>query len=342
MKLLQQLTDNLTKNGRFSTGGFNNTVVTNGQKTTATNAVNNQVVATKQSQNQLASKVDTNRFEHWSAIGQLQLKYSQAQGAERSLTQVYRGLLNVAQTTKTNVRHPQQTADSIRQLEAHVSQNLNGGLQPKLLFSQTEQSEFQLNNVDLLAPKPAETINLVLPSAGKSVSFHLPAYAQPKQIIDNINRALAPLDISVASNKEQKLIFTLPQTQRRMLDEPILFSGEGVRIPAGNPVPVKLQAQGSDLAELASLIETDQTEKIIGQVNSLKTKTKSAIGQVRHFIKQIADDAQNPVTQIDITPVQQQLSSALRNGDFGSRLTGLLAQANISRDTTVALLKNKV
>ena len=331
MKLLQQLSDNFAKTG-VNVSGKNNPVIA-GSKQVSANTVNN----TKTT----LTKVDTNRFQHWSTIGQLQYKHSQAQGAERSLTQVYRGLLNVGQTTKSNVRHPEQTATQIRQLEARVSHNLNGDLQPKLLYAQTEQKNYQLNNVDLLSPKAAETLNLVLPSAGKSVSFHIAAYGKPQDILDSINRALAPLNIGVSATPENKLIFTLPANQHRMLDEPVLFSGEGVRIPAGNPVPVKLQSQGSDLAELANIIERDQSDEIISAVKQLKTKTKTTIAQVRHFIQQMDQDAQNNIPNINITPVQQELSQALQQGDFGSRLTALLAQANISRDTTVALLKKR-
>ncbi|WDE05181.1 hypothetical protein SG34_028460 [Thalassomonas viridans] len=336
MKLLQQLS--LTGTREHAAAG---SLTAAGSKKAALNPVNGQAVDTTAADKSQLAKVDTGRFQMWSAIGQLQYKHSQAQGAERSLTQVYRGLLTVAQTSKTNVRHPQQTADQVRQLEARVSHNLNGALQPKLLNANGEQKTYQLGNIDLLTPKAAETVNLVIPAAGKSVSFLLPAYGQPKDMLDNINRALSPLKISASATPEQKLVFNLPAEQQRMLEEPVLFSGEGIRIPAGNPVPVKLLPQGSDLSELAKIIENDQPDEILSAVKQLKAKTKNTIAQVRHFIGQIHQDAEMSLPDIDIGSVQQQLGQTLRQGDFGSRLTALLAQANVSRDTTVALLKNK-
>ncbi|WDD99313.1 hypothetical protein [Thalassomonas actiniarum] len=336
MKLLQQL--NLTGTKERAGSG---TLPTANNKTAALNQISNKDSQAKAGARSTLAKVDTNRFQMWSSIGQLQNKHSQAQGAERSLTQVYRGLLNVGQTSKTNVRHPQQTADQIRQLEAKVSHNLSGALQPKLLNAQGEQKAYQLGNIDFLTPKAAETVNLAIPAAGKSVSFHLPAYGQPQEMLDNINRALSPLKISANVTSGQKLVLSLPTEQQRMLEEPVLFSGEGIRIPAGNPVPVKLQPQGSDLSELAKIIENDQPDEILSAVKQLKAKTKNTIAQVRHFIGQLNQDAQMSMPNIDISSVEQQVGQALQQGDFGSRLTALLAQANVSRDTTVALLKKK-
>ena len=43
----------------------------------------------------------------------------------------------------------------------------------------------------------------------------------------------------------------------------------------------------------------------------------------------------------NIGQVESELGNLLRQGDFGSRLTGLLAQANISRDTAVSLLTSR-
>ncbi|WDE12105.1 hypothetical protein [Thalassomonas haliotis] len=336
MKLLQQL--NLTGAKENSAA---QPLSTANNKAAALSQVNKSDARTGTESRSGLARVDTGRFQMWSTIGQLQNKHSQAQGAERSLTQVYRALLNVGQSSKTNVRHPQQTADQIRQLEAKVSHNLSGALQPKLLNAQGDQKEYQLGNIDLLTPKAAETVNLVIPAAGKSVSFHLPAYGQPKEMLDNINRALSPLKISASTTAGQKLVLSLPAEQQRMLEEPVLFSGEGIRIPAGNPVPVKLLPQGSDLSELAKIIENDQPDEILSAVKQLKSKTKNTIAQVRHFIGQISQDAQTSLPNIDISSVQQQVGQALQQGDFGSRLTALLAQANVSRDTTVALLKKK-
>ena len=336
MKLLQQLS---------LTGARENTntkaLSPAGNKAAALNPISQDPANVQADSRAQLAKVDTGRFQMWSGIGQLQYKHSQAQGAERSLTQVYRGLLSVAQTSKTNVRHPQQTADQVRQLEAKVSHNLNGALQPKLLSPQGEQKSYHLGNIDLLSPKPAETLNLVIPAAGKSVSFHLPAYGQPKEMLESINRALSPLNISASATADQKLVFNIPASQQRMLEEPVLFSGEGIRIPAGNPVPVKLLSQGSDLSELAKIIENDQPDEILSAVKQLKIKTKGTIAQVRNFIGQIHQDAQLSLPNIDISAVEQELNQTLQQGDFGSHLTALLAQANVSRDTTVALLKKR-
>ena len=53
---------------------------------------------------------------------------------------------------------------------------------------------------------------------------------------------------------------------------------------------------------------------------------------------QIRSKPDSSDSDVDISSVESELNRLLRDGDFGSRLTSLLAQANISRDTAVSLL----
>ncbi len=287
-----------------------------------------------------AGQVNAERFERWANWGIVQQKNAQAQSAERSLMSVYRELVTINRAVSSQVKNPQQISDSLKQLQHNISDDLSSNLQPKVLSNQAEQSQFVLNTVDLFSVKPAETISMVLPTAGKSVSFHLPEGASNKEVVGIVAKALAPLHIGVAAHADKQLVLSIKSGQSRQLAEPVLFSGEGIRIPAGNPVPVQLQAQQHQLTELAQNIENNKTDEIKSQIATMQNEVKRSIATLRYVISKVGQETKQLTVNANIDNVQTQLSQALQQGDFGSRLTGLLAQANISRDTTVSLLKN--
>lgn len=333
MKILNQVTDSLVNN-------------TNQQPVASARSPRAALGAPRpisESQSQLPEKINASRLQRWSDLGGMQLKFSQFKSAEGSLGCIYRELVNVNMMLDRKVHNPEKMATRIRQLDSQVSSTLTAKLQPKVMKAETDRPDYVLKSVNLLAKKPAETMSMVLPSAGKSVSFHIPAYAEPGQIVDSINKSLAPIDIKVSTNREQNLVFSPNQSQRRALDEPVLFSGEGIRVPAGNPVPVQMVLQGGALAVLADTIEsnynkTSDNKEVSDQVRQVQTDIRHTIVQLRYYMDQIRNKPSSQSESIDISSVESDLSRLLRDGDFGSRLTSLLAQANISRDTAVSLL----
>ncbi|WP_440875219.1 hypothetical protein [Thalassotalea sp. PLHSN55] len=290
--------------------------------------------------NYSSAQVNAARFERWANWGVVQQKNAQAQSAERSLTNVYRELVSIERSLNLHVKQPQKTVDSLKQLQHKVSDDLSSNLQPKVLSKHAQQSQFVLNSVDLFSVKPAETINMVLPTAGKSVSFHLPEGAGNNEVVGLVAKALAPLNIGVAKHGDKQLSFSINQGQSRQLAEPVLFSGEGIRIPAGNPVPVQLQEQKPQLEQLAKSIEQDPVTEIKAKITAMQNDVKRSIAALRYIMSQIQQETAQVAYSGNIEEVQTELSQLLRQGDFGSRLTGLLAQANISRDTAVSLLQN--
>lgn len=328
MKLTNQSIDGLNKTNH-------NSAITalDGTKTAAVSSD-----STSSSLNKSSGKLDAERLARWASLALVQKKHAQAQSAERKLIAVYRELSVISRAVNAKVRNPQQQADNLTQLQRTVSQDLNNALQPKMLSKHPEQSQFILNSVDLFSVKPAETINLVLPAAGKAVSFHIPEGAATDEVVAIVAKAVAPLNIQVATNANKQLVFNIAVGQSRTLSEPVLFSGEGIRIPAGNPVPVQLQSQKNDLAELADLVKQDNGADISATISQMQSEVKRSLAKLRFIMSKIQQESARVATSANIEQVQSELESLLRQGDFGSRLTGLLAQANISRDTAVSLL----
>lgn len=338
MKLLNKVSDSLVNSPSQSSITSSRVASNKTSKGGTVEAVRNSPLKGEM-QNLLPARVEAAKFSRWSDLGETQLKFNQFKSAEGSLGSIYRELVNVNMQLSRRVNNPEKMASRLRQLDSRVSSDLTARLKPKVMNAQADRPDYVLNSVDLLAKKPAETLSMVLPSAGKSVSFHIPAYAEPGQVVDSINKSLAPVDIKVSVDAGKNLVFSPNQSQRRALDEPVLFVGEGIRVPAGNPVPVQMMLQGSALTELADSIESKNNKKEVNdQVRQVQTDIRHTIVQLRYFMDQIRSKPDSSDTDVDISSVESELSSLLRDGDFGSRLTSLLAQANISRDTAVSLL----
>lgn len=338
MKLLNKVSDSLVNNPNSSSVASSRVASNKTSKGESVQVLRNSPV-TGELHSLLSAKVNTAKFARWSDLGEVQLKFNQFKSAESSLGSIYRELVNVNMQLNRKVNNPEKMVSRLRQLESRVSSDLNARLKPKVMNAQADRPDYVLKSVDLLAKKPAETLSMVLPSAGKSVSFHVPAYAEPTQVVDSLNKSLAPVDIKVSLDAGKNLVFSPNQSQRRAFDEPVLFAGEGIRVPAGNPVPVQMMLQGSALATLADSIETkNNKEEVNEQVRQVQNDIRHTIVQLRYYMDQIRNKPDSSDSEVDISSVESELNRLLRDGDFGSRLTSLLAQANISRDTAVSLL----
>jgi len=340
INLLNKVSDNLVNNTKHSPS-IATPATKKSTKGTGIVAVDNKSTA-----NELQKRSDnlnTPGLARWSGLNSNQLVFSQYKSAENSLGAVYRELVNISSMLSSKLNSSDAIASRVRQLEHATSKDLNSQLQAKALSGNSERQNYVLNSVNLLAKKPAETLSLVLPAAGKSVSFHLPAYAEKKEILGSINRALAIMDTTVSINEQQKLVFNPSLDNSRLFNEPVLFSGEGIRVPAGNPVPVQMQLQVGSLAGLANSIgNIDNTKNKSQQdvnedIKRVQADVRHAIMQLRAAMDRVRSDKARTET-IDIKLVEAELSDILSQGDFGSRLTSLLAQANISRNTAVSIL----
>jgi hypothetical protein len=336
INLLNKVSDNLVNNTKHSPL-LSTSAANKSTKGSSINAVDNKLT-TNELKNQRGDNVNGSGLARWSGLNKNQLAFSQYKSAENSLSTVYRELGNISTMLNSKVNNVEVMSNRIRQLDHVTSKDLNGQLQPKVLNRHSERPNYVLNSVNLLAKKPAETLSMVLPSAGKSVSFHIPAYAEPKEILMSINRSLAAVDTNVTVNAVQQLVFNPTSDNSRFFNELVLFSGEGIRVPAGNPVPVQMQLQASSLLSIADSIETKTNKQDVNdQVRQVQADVRHAIIQLRASMDQVRNK-NSQQGSIDISAVESELSELLSEGDFGSRLTSLLAQANISRNTTVSLL----
>ena len=104
-----------------------------------------------------------------------------------------------------------------------------------------------------------------------------------------------------------------------------------------------MQLQVGALLSLADAIDGNANKQNVHkqdvneQVRQVQADVRHAIVQLRAAMDQVRNKG-SLSAPIDISAVASELSALLSDGDFGSRLTSLLAQANISRNTAVSLL----
>ena len=300
------------------------------------------------------SKVRSSRLPHlerlsnWSLIGATQQKIADAQGSEQALLQVYRQLKQL----ERQLSQSQQAGSQIREQLAKLDQELagdegplNSDLTPKLLDDQPSRRQYRLDKVDLLTPKAsAEKVRLFFPSAGQGVNVEIAANSRGEQVVDQLQQALADTPLQVSRNDQGQLLFSVPSGDARWLDEPVLFSGEGIRVPAGNPVSIKLSAEQGELTKLGdglsrgeSRQEQQRLQKLLGTIESSMRELKKYRRQMLAQLERVKERT-TQVNEQELQQLQQELQRQLSAGDFQQGYSALVTQANVSRQDVVALL----
>ena len=127
------------------------------------------------------------------------------------------------------------------------------------------------------------------------------------------------------------------------------MSGQGVRVPAGNAVTVRLSAEQSTLAELADQVaaadSSQQRQQVQQQIQQLQQQIQHTVQQLRTYRQQVQQQAEqqsrvveSDLSQAELVQSQRQLQLALGQTDYQSIATTLQAQANVTSQTVVALL----
>lgn len=300
----------------------------------------------KQSGASLSQKAE--RYGQWALIAQAQSRIAGLQSSEQALFTAYRTLLQLSRQLQHAGAAGQRDvlADQVEQLSKKLREEpvaLDKDLVPVALQQGGGRVGYGLTRVDLLTPRnQSEQLQLFFSGARDGASVELPAQASPQQVLQVLRQQLKPLQIGADLNARGELQFSVPAAQRRVLEAPVLVSGEGIRVPAGNPVAIQLDPAPGRLDELAAGIRSGelsgQRERIQQMMSSLEDSRRqlqqnsqaiiSRLNQIRGSISAIGDELQ----------LSEQLSNVMKQAEFSQHVSVLLAQANVSRFTTVALL----
>ena len=288
------------------------------------------------------------RFNSWSYVGAAQQKISETQSSEQALAMAYRQLkqlerqLSQSQQAGSQIR--QQIADLDEQIAKQES-SLTGDLTPKVLQNAQPKNSYVIDKVDLLSAKPSsEKLQLFFPSSSSAVSIDLPAGESGDALVSRLNQGLAKEQISVAVNGDGALTFSVAAGNSRKLDEAVFFSGEGIRVPAGNPVAIKLSPEKSELGKLSDGLSQGESQQEQQRLQKLLTNIEQSMRELKQYRRQMLAQLEKvkartaEMSEEELNRLQQELQQQLSRGDFSQGFSALVTQANVSRQGVVALL----
>jgi hypothetical protein len=289
------------------------------------------------------------RLDRWALIGTAQQRIAHAQGGEQALSQVWGELKRLEQQLGQNRTASGDQVSRLKLLEDKLTQPkapLTAELKPRLLASAMDsRMHYSADRLDLLSPKSsAERLVFSFPQTSSAVEVVLPAGASESETASRLDRALRKEHIQARLNELGKLELSVPEQHRRKLDEPVLLSGEGIRIPAGNPVPVQFKPKAGQLTQLGEGLDK-------GELKQEQQRLKRLLGEIEQSVRDLKQFRQKMIKQLDrvkarsqnlqqeeLEQLQGKLSLQLKEGGFMGTMSGLLAQANVSRQNVVALL----
>ena len=292
------------------------------------------------------------RFQNWSMLGEAQATVAETQASEVALVQTYRQLSQLKSQLGQESAQADALSQRLRQLDQSLQQqsSLDSQLQPTVWSDSDSSQNYVLDKVDLLSAKPAnEQVRIYFPSSRSGVTVALPAGSSGQTVAESLNQALQKEGIQVTLGASGQLNFSASQGNERKLSEPILMSGQGVRVPAGNAVTVRLSAERSTLAELADQVaaadSSQQRQQVQQQIQQLQQQIQQTVQQLRTYRQQVQNQAEqqsrtveSDLSQAELVQSQRQLQLALGQTDYQSIATTLQAQANVTAQTVVALL----
>lgn len=336
---------NSTRSGNITDTAVNQQVISNASGNSLTSRLSGQSAS-----RQTKAVSQPERFNRWTLIGSAQQKISASQSSEQALAIAYRQLKQLERQLNQN----QQVSSQLRQQLAELDEAIAGDdgeltpdLKPKILSPDGNKSAYVLDKVDLLSTKAgSEKLKFFFPSTGHSSTVEIPANATTDDVLIRLQTGLASERIDVQINNDGLLQFSVITDNKRKLDEPVFFSGEGVRIPGGNPIPIKLTPADSELNKLGQGLSAGDIREEQNRLQKLLGNIESSMRELKKFRKQMLlqmERAKSQSIEIDekeLARLQQELKQQLGSGDFNNTYSGLLTQANVSRQNVVALLGN--
>ena len=309
-----------------------------------TRAAESGAVATSTASRALTTHTTPARYQQWGRLSEAQNQIAQLQAADQALTQAYQHLRPLAQRLQaSNMSTEQQLrwGEQLALLSQQVQQQgrLDSRLQPVALEGDAARHRYQLDKVDLLSPRSVrERVTLLLAGQQQAMGITIAPGQRPAVTLAQLNRHLAPIGI-MAESEQGKLQLVAKERADAILRQPILMQGEGVRVPAGEPVLIKATPEPDALAPLQAaaqkgelLSEREHISRVMTRIQDYSQRLQEQRqGILQHTAQAWPAAAQEPA----VTPLPARASR------FEQLVSALLAQAHVSRHSAVALLRKE-
>jgi hypothetical protein len=284
----------------------------------------------------IALKVE--RHGRWALMSRAQSQLSRIQASEQAIINSYRQLLSLARQLEAAGSKTDALASKVAELRQQIEQGkmLDNNLKRK---ESAARASYLLERVDLLSPRnQSEQLGLQLPS-GATVNLKLEANASREQNLQQLKGALEKHGLSPNLTTQGQLRI---QGNESQLSSPWVFHGQGVRVPAGNPVPIQLNKETDELTRLETGLvngeHKEQKQRVRQLLQTLEQERRALENQRQQLLREIAQLNMRSSQTAPSDDSGEMLRDTLRNGDFSLQLSTLLAQANVSRFAVVAIL----
>jgi hypothetical protein len=284
------------------------------------------------------------RYFDWASLGDAQYLVAKAQSASLCLIGCYQ---KVQQLRKGLVPHQNRRRTPLRFQLSDITSDLTSDLYPRVLLCEAQkQSDFVMDQVDLLAAKDgAEEISLCFFGAGRfKAQIVIAAGMAKEQVLAQINTCLSDIDVSVLCNDLGQLRLSVSSDKQPVLSEPIGCAGQGFRIPAGNPIAIRLTPEINAVERFIKRIDDSQSFKQLDYDMALcQREIKKSLKNLRDFISQLIEPYNSIVQSTQDIDSINQLSddmTLMANAKSYEMLASFVAaQTNIPSRNIVFLLK---
>jgi hypothetical protein len=288
-------------------------------------------------QNKMAMRVQ--RHAQWAQITQIHEKAVGLKGKEELLDRYQQGLINIAKlTTKStvNIQAISVKADRLAQ-DMRGSHVFDGNLE---LAKNPPIGNYILDRVDLLKERPeSESLVIRLPNGGLSELEYSEGQSQNENFT-MVARELQYHGLTATMTEGGQLQVS---GKKINLDAPWMFQGQGIRVPAGNPVNIRLKPEEDAIGRLSESLRSGDADNsrviiksLIGKIDGHRTDIVEEQKQVVFLTKKMG--LSNSVNAEKMTSMSYETGQAIGRSDFKTQLQALSAQANLTRQSVTSSL----
>lgn len=285
-------------------------------------------------ENQLSNLKARNK--EWSGLTEAQSRLSRLQSMSETFQHTQNALLGLAREMTSKLPQSARILHEINTLKSKLaSQNqVDDNFLPK---TSNPKSSYKLDRMDILASKDQdEQIQIRLPD-NSQVNLSLSKYQSSDSILKSVSGKFRDLGIKAEKDADNKIIFTGPE---KLMDSAWIFQGQGVRIPAGNPVPLSLEKLPDPLSDLSDKVFAEDFE-------GARNKLREILSDIAQKIRVVDKETDNLLTKNmsvsdEKTSISLELSEKfkeqLTSSDRMVNIQALISQANVPRDHVVDIL----
>ncbi|QLE87567.1 hypothetical protein FLM48_22310 [Shewanella sp. Scap07] len=295
-------------------------------------------------------------YQRWASVTQGQHKVSAAQVAEQGLKQVETLLKQLHKQAKASLSNDPARASQANQQAQHIQQQLTQleisyfdkpllDHQLNLVSSQrpAAKHQFVMRSIDLTSSKSRDE-QIQVQANGESTTILLPGNSDSRSLQNRLAKGLAPLGIEVMATAAGTR-FASDSEHWQQLQQGLLMTGQGQRLPAGEPRTIKLQEQLSwqDPREW-QLGSNEELKQAIAKISKSLFKVDQQLGEIREakqkMQQQLHKINRSQSHNVNVEQTLEQLHGLMQSTPFSLQVTSMMAQANVSRSHVSALLKS--